>query len=82
MPLDPDPHPDGNVVLVTLDDGAIRGRVLTGDELPAQQTAYVRHDRTCARSPQAARLREQLQQQQDVPQPLCACHCYYCCGWR
>lgn len=54
--LNPDPHPDGVVVIERSGD-VIRGRVLTGDELPAQVTAYVPHDRTCARSPEAARLR-------------------------
>jgi hypothetical protein len=47
MPIDPTPSPDGNVVPVRRDDGSIRARVLTGDQLPAQRTAWVPHHRTC-----------------------------------
>lgn len=46
IPLDPDPSPGGNVVRVD-QDGQHRVRVLTGDELPAQQEAWVPHHRTC-----------------------------------
>ena len=51
---DPTPHPAGTVTIETLPNGTIRGRMLPGDELPAQCTAYVLHDRTCpvtARAP-------------------------------
>ena len=47
FPLDPEPSEDGNVVLVEV-DGRTRARVLTGTELPAQQTAYRPHFVTCA----------------------------------
>lgn len=49
MPLDPDPHPDGNVIRVE-HDGLIRARVLTGDELPAQEPAWRAHWVTCPAS--------------------------------
>jgi len=52
MPLEPDPHPDGNVIRVRLEDGSIRARVLTGNELPAQQTAWMPHWRNCPDSPE------------------------------
>lgn len=51
MPLEPDPHPDGNVIRVRLEDGSIRAKVLTGVELPAQQTAWMPHWRNCPDSP-------------------------------
>ena len=51
--VDPRPHPDGTIVL---DDASV-ARVLPGHELPAQEAAYRRHDRTCPRSPEYARLR-------------------------
>jgi hypothetical protein len=54
--INPNPHPDGVILLETV-GGELRGRVLTGDELPAQQAAHVPHDRTCPRSPEAARRR-------------------------
>jgi hypothetical protein len=47
LPLDPKPHPDGTVIRVVLDDGSVRARVLDGDELPAQQTAWRAHWATC-----------------------------------
>lgn len=51
MPLDPDPHPDGNVIITRLDDGSIRGRVLSGNELPAEgRIVYRPHHRTCPAS--------------------------------
>jgi hypothetical protein len=40
--LNADPHPDGNVIVVP-HDGHIRARILTGNDLPAQQQAYRRH---------------------------------------
>ena len=46
MPLDPEPHADGNVALVQTEDG-LRGRVLTGEHLPAVGLAYRPHHRTC-----------------------------------
>lgn len=55
--LNPDPHPAGTVTIQTLPDGAVRGRMLTGPELPAQTTAYRLHDRTCPRGAESARVR-------------------------
>jgi hypothetical protein len=49
MPLDVDPHPDGTVVLVQV-DGKTLARVLTGAQLPAQETAYRPHWATCPAS--------------------------------
>ena len=54
--VNPTPHPSGTVAVETLPDGTIRGRMLPGDELPAQGPAYQLHDRTCpvtARGPVA-----------------------------
>ena len=51
LPLDPEPHPDGTVVHVDTPVGP-RAKVLTGDELPAQQTAWRAHFTTCPASPQ------------------------------
>lgn len=57
--LDPRPRPDGNHIIVTLDDGRVRAQVLTGDEMPAQQEAFKAHE--CG-------IKER-------PGPLCAtCH--------
>lgn len=55
MPLEPQPDPDGNVIAVRLEDGSIRARVLTGAELPAQQTAWMPHWRNCPDSPEYRR---------------------------
>lgn len=55
MPLDPKPDPAGTVVVMHLPDGTVRGRVLTGEELPAVVEAHRPHDRTCpatARTPE------------------------------
>jgi hypothetical protein len=41
--LDAQPHPDGNIIIITTSDDRIRAHVLTGLELPAQQAAYRRH---------------------------------------
>lgn len=49
--IDPDPHPDGNVVARTV-DGQPRAHVLTGPELPAQERAWRRHAATCTARPQ------------------------------
>ena len=49
LPLDPDPHPDGNVVPVEV-DGKRRAKVLTGPEMPAQETAWRAHFTTCPKS--------------------------------
>ena len=49
IPLNPDPHPDGTVIL-TDHDGRTRARILTGPELPAQQTAWQAHWATCPAS--------------------------------
>lgn len=46
IPLDPDPHPDGTVVLVKVGHETL-ARVLTGAQLPAQETAYRAHWATC-----------------------------------
>lgn len=54
MPLDPEPHEDGNVVRRTTKEGAVRAKVLTGEELPAQETAWRSHFVTC---PQADTFR-------------------------
>jgi hypothetical protein len=34
--LDPDPHPDGNIEILTRPDGVIRAHIRTGPELPIQ----------------------------------------------
>ena len=47
MPLDVEPAPDGNVVLIRQDDGLTLGRVLTGEDLPARGLAYRPHHRSC-----------------------------------
>jgi hypothetical protein len=58
--LDPDPHPEGTIVPLTV-AGRTRARVLTGERLPAQETAWRDHDLTCpegrAAKQRAARLR-------------------------
>lgn len=46
LAIDPASHPDGVVIPVRV-DGALRSRVLTGSELPAQVPAYRPHERTC-----------------------------------
>ena len=46
MPLDEHPAEGGNV-LIEQSDGIVRGRVLTGAELPHGGPAYVPHHRTC-----------------------------------
>lgn len=53
--IDPTPSGQGVVIPVQV-DGAWRARILTGSELPAQQAAYVAHDRTCPKGRQRARL--------------------------
>ena len=50
IPIDPRTSPTGNIVPVRSDDGTLRARVLTGDELPAQEPAWVPHWATCTRS--------------------------------
>lgn len=40
--LEPEPRPDGNTIIVD-HEGRIRARVLTGDEMPAQQEAFKAH---------------------------------------
>jgi hypothetical protein len=42
--LDPAVRPDGTCVVVTQPGGLVRGRILTGWQLPAQQAAYRVHD--------------------------------------
>lgn len=51
MPIDPEPHEDGNVVPRKLSDGRIRAQVLTGENLPAQEPAYRSHFVTCPKAP-------------------------------
>lgn len=51
MPLDPDPHPDGTVV-VRVVEGQPRAHVLTGPELPARELAWRPHWVTCPRAPE------------------------------
>jgi len=46
MPLDEHPAEGGNV-LIEQSDGIVRGRVLTGAEMPHTGPAYVPHHRTC-----------------------------------
>jgi hypothetical protein len=42
--LQPDPHPDGNHILITTPRGHIRARVLTGADMPAPDgTGYLMH---------------------------------------
>ena len=66
MPLDPDAHPDGNVIITRLDDGSIRGRVLTGAELPAEgRIAYRPHHRTCVAA-------SEFRRRKAVTAPRCA----------
>lgn len=49
LPIDPQPHPAGNIVPVTLDDGSVRAQVLGGDRLPVEppRKAYRAHHATC-----------------------------------
>jgi DNA-directed RNA polymerase subunit RPC12/RpoP len=76
MPLDEHPVSDGSGnVLIERDDrtGEIRGRVLTGAELPHDGPAYVPHHRTCpegeqwktrrAAGPRCSRCGERLDEQ-------------------
>lgn len=57
MPLDVDPHPDGNIVRTVTPDGSVRARVLNGDELPAQETAWRSHFVTCPNAAEHRRRR-------------------------
>lgn len=46
--IDLDPDPAGTVVRgEDPGDGTVRARVLTGVEMPAQETAWTRHEATC-----------------------------------
>jgi hypothetical protein len=56
LELDPDPHPDGTVVRVMVDDRPL-ARVLDGGQLPALEAAWRRHTATCPESPEARRRR-------------------------
>lgn len=48
MPLDPKPHPEGNVVLVDIPQTKHQvARVIPNDKLPAEQPAYRSHFVTC-----------------------------------
>lgn len=47
LAIEPDPHPDGTVVVHQVGDGRVRARILTGEQLPAQVTAWRRHDAVC-----------------------------------
>lgn len=55
LELDQEPSPAGTVVPVQTTRGEWRARVLTGEELPAQETAWRRHSATCAGGEQARR---------------------------
>jgi hypothetical protein len=61
FPLDVDPHPAGNVIVVEV-DGKIRARILNGTEMPAQQTAYRKHEcpRTAPPGPRCTVCRERM----------------------
>jgi len=59
MPIDVDPHPDGNVIPVTV-DGKQRAKVLTGAELPAQEQAWRAHFATCSQSKEFKRKKARL----------------------
>ena len=67
MPLDEHTVDDGtgNVLIEQLHGGIIRGRVLSGGEMPHDGPAYVPHHRTC---PAAAEYRRRT----DVSTPRCA----------
>ncbi len=56
IPLNPDPHEAGTYAPRDTRDGR-RYESLTGGQLPAQETAYRRHDLTCSKSREAARVR-------------------------
>lgn len=48
MPVDPEPAPDGNVLLTRQPDGTVRARVLTGsDPIVEGRITYRPHHRTC-----------------------------------
>lgn len=47
LALDAYPAEDGVVVIERLGDGTLRGRAVTGDEMPTGQVAYVPHRSTC-----------------------------------
>lgn len=68
MPLDPNPHPDGNVVPVHLGPGNVRARILTGNDLPALEPAYMPHHRTCPDS-------EHYRRRKAATAPKCAAGC-------
>lgn len=70
IPLDPDPHPDGTVVLVKVGHETL-ARVLTGAQLPAQETAYRAHFATCPGS-DAMRKHKAREFARDVARgPIC-----------
>lgn len=54
LELDPEPSADGNIIATKV-LGQPRARVLTGNELPAQEPAWTPHLRTCPNSPDARR---------------------------
>lgn len=62
MPLDPAPHPNGNVVVGLRD----RYRVLTGPQLPAEGVAWRSHFATC---PHASRHRRGRRRPVTAPPP-------------
>lgn len=46
--IDPEPDPAGTVIRVEdPSDGTVRARILTGVEMPAQETAWIRHEAIC-----------------------------------
>jgi hypothetical protein len=61
IPLDPDPRPDGNVVLAVLAPGQeMQVRVLRkGEEVPELAPRYVSHFSTCPHAGEFRRSRKQ-----------------------
>lgn len=55
LAFDKDPHPDGTYVPVVTPAGEKRMLPLAGDQLPAQRSAWRRHDTTCPASDEGRR---------------------------
>jgi hypothetical protein len=70
MPLDEEPHPDGNVVLVKVGHETL-ARVLGGADLPAQQTAYRAHWATCPGSDAMRAQRARALRREIASGPVC-----------
>lgn len=73
MPIDPVPHPMGNVVLVNHGQSRLVAEVLGLDELPTPRTSYRPHFATCPAADEFTRRREA----QSVTQAVCST-----CGGR